>query len=329
MSTTEFDVTGLGNAMVDILAQVDDAFLERHQLIKGSMTLIDRGTADKLDQELSSSLERPGGSVGNTMAGLASLGGRGAYIGKVANDSLGRRFAEDLRKGGTHFATTPLDGQEPTARCVVLVTPDAQRTLNTYLGACTQLSPADVDRNVIENSHVTYLEGYLWDRPNAKEALLSAASLARAAGRRVALSLSDAFCVDRHRREFRELIKNHVDILFANESEILSLHECSDFEDAVRQTRDACPIAALTRSAKGAVLIAGDETVILPAHPVREVVDTTGAGDLYAAGFLHAYAQGKALRECGRWGAVCAAEVISHFGARPEVSLQGWVSEQL
>jgi sugar/nucleoside kinase (ribokinase family) len=329
MGAIQFDVTGIGNAIVDILAEADEAFLERHDLAKGAMKLIDRSTADRLSLELNNALLRSGGSCANTMAGVAALGNKSAYIGKIADDDFGRAFSKDMQQGGIHFRTPPLVGKEPTARCIVLVTSDAQRTLNTYLGACAELTPADVDRNVVANSKVTYLEGYLWDRPHAKEALLYAAGIAHDAGRKIALSLSDAFCVDRHRREFRELIKDHVDILFANETEICSLHQMNDFEAAVRETRGLCEVAALTRSEQGAVLLRGTETHRVAAEPVTRVVDTTGAGDLYAAGFLAALTRERPLAECGRWGALCAAEVIGHFGARPEVPLAGWVSERL
>lgn len=329
MGATQFNVAGIGNAIVDILAETDDTFLERHSLDKGSMKLIDRGTADSLSNELQNAVMRSGGSCANTVAGIAALECKSAYLGKVADDELGRAFSKDMQLGGIHFKTQPLVGKEPTARCIVLVTPDGQRTMNTYLGACAELTPADVDRSVIENSQVTYLEGYLWDRPHAKEALLYAARVAHDAGRRVALSLSDAFCVDRHRREFRELIKDHVDILFANESEICSLHQVSDFEVAVRETRSVCEVAALTRSEHGAVLLRGTETHRVAAEPVKRVVDTTGAGDLYAAGFLAAFTKERPLAECGRWGALCAAEVIGHFGARPEVPLHAWLRERL
>jgi sugar/nucleoside kinase (ribokinase family) len=293
------------------------------------MMLIDRSTSDRLSGGLTSPLLRSGGSCANTIAGVAGLGGKGAYIGKVADDEFGKAFSRDMQQAGIQFKTLPLVGKEPTARCIVLVTPDAQRTMNTYLGACAELTPADVDKSVIANSQVTYLEGYLWDRPHAKEALLYAADLAHNAGRKVALSLSDAFCVERHRREFRELIKDHVDILFANETEICSLHQVSDFEVAVRETRGICEVAALTRSEQGAVLLRGTETHRVAAEPVSRVVDTTGAGDLYAAGFLTAFTRERPLAECGRWGALCAAEVISHFGARPEVPLAGWLSERV
>ncbi len=329
MPNSRFDVTGLGNAIVDVLARTDDTFLERHGLSKGGMALIDQAQADKLYLELQNTVEQSGGSCANSVAGIAALGGSCAYIGKVAKDALGQAFTQDIQQTGAHFESRPLEGGAPTARCIVLVTPDAQRTMNTYLGACTELTPADVDTSVIADSKITYLEGYLWDKPHAKEACLAAMKAARAANREVALSLSDAFCVDRHRQEFNDLIDHHVDIVFANEAEICSLCETNDLSGAAANIRSRCKVAALTRSADGALLISGSEFVEMVAEPVDQVIDTTGAGDLYAAGFLYAYARGKSLAECGRWGALCAAEIISHFGARPEQPLAEFVTARL
>jgi sugar/nucleoside kinase (ribokinase family) len=260
------------------------------------------------------------------MAGLASLGSRGAYIGKVAGDELGRVFGHDIRAVGVDFETPVSSTGTPTARCLILVTPDAQRTMNTFLGACVELGPADIDAGLVEASQVTYLEGYLWDPPAAKEAFLKAAAVAHAAGRKVALSLSDGFCVARHRESFRHLVEHHVDILFANEQEILSLYEASDFDEAARLVNGHCEISALTRSEKGAVLLSGAERVSVPAAAATQVVDTTGAGDLFAAGFLHGLTRGRSLGECGRMGALAAAEVISHFGARPEADLRALIA---
>jgi sugar/nucleoside kinase (ribokinase family) len=325
----QFDVVGIGNAMVDVLAQVRDTVLVEHGLTKGEMRLINAEQAYTLYATLDRPMERSGGSAGNTMAGISSLGARGAYIGKVADDALGRVFAEDLRSVGTHFATAPLQAGPATARCIVLVTPDAHRTMNTYLGACVELNPSDIPLELISGSKITYLEGYLWDPPQAKQALLLAAKTARAAGRKVSLSLSDAFCVGRHRAEFLDLVHNHVDILFANETEILSLYECSNFDEAVRRVQGRCEVAVLTRSERGAVVVSHGESFAVPAETVARVVDTTGAGDLYAAGFLAGYASGRQLGDCARMGAIAAAEVISHFGARPEISLQQRVRERL
>lgn len=331
---TPFDVVGIGNAIVDVLAQTDETFLHTQGLTKGAMTLIDAATADRLYDELNTltnrgCVEKSGGSAGNTMAGLASLGARGAYIGKVANDELGATFTNDLKALGTTFHSAPLVDSAPTARCLVMVTPDAQRTMATFLGACVELGPEDVDAATIGTAAVTYLEGYLWDKPRAKEAFIKAATLAHEAGRKVALSLSDAFCVGRHRAEFQHLVANHVDILFANETEILSLYERETFEQAAQHVRAHCDVAALTRSEKGSVVIAGSQVYEVPAFPVARVVDTTGAGDLYAAGFLFGYTRKLGFTECAKIGALAAAEVISHFGARPEAKLADWVGARM
>jgi sugar/nucleoside kinase (ribokinase family) len=260
------------------------------------------------------------------MAGIASLGGRAAYVGKVARDQLGEVFSHDMRAVGVRFDTAPSDSGVPTARCFVLVTPDAQRTLNTHLGACLELGPSDIDETLIAQSQVVYLEGYLWDPPAAKEAFVKAATLARRAGRKVALSLSDPFCVQRHRRELEQLVDDHVDILFANEHEICALYEAPRLEQAIAAVRGRCELSVLTLSEKGSVVLAGEETFTVPVAHVDKVVDTTGAGDLYAAGFLYGYTRGRGPAECGRLGATCAAEVISHFGARPQVSLADLVA---
>ncbi len=326
---TELDVTGIGNAIVDVLAHADDAFLSNQGLHKGSMTLIDADAAQQLYARMGSGVEVSGGSAANTLAGVASLGGRSAFIGKVAKDQLGEVFTHDIRAAGTRFTTAPLEGGAPTARCLILVTPDAQRTMSTFLGACTELGPEDVDQGLIEASRVTYLEGYLWDRPKAKEAFLVAAKMAHAAGRKVALSLSDAFCVARHRSSFLELIDGHVDILFANETEICALFEVNHFAEAAQLVAGKCEVAALTRSEAGSVVVHGNERVEVPAHPVEKLVDTTGAGDLYAAGFLVGWCRGRPLFESARLGSIAAAEVISHFGARPEVQLSRIVPPEL
>jgi sugar/nucleoside kinase (ribokinase family) len=328
MNDELLDVTGIGNAIVDVLAHVEDDFLAAHGLVKGAMRLIDEAQAHKLYGEMPPGVECSGGSAGNTMAGVASLGAKGAYVGKVAQDQLGDVFAHDMRSGGLHFATAPSGTGTPTARCLVLVTGDAQRTMNTYLGACVELGPDDIDEALIRRSKVTYLEGYLWDPPAAKDAFRKAARIAHEAGRKVSLSLSDAFCVDRHRAEFLELVEHHVDILFANEAEITSLYQV-DFEQAAALVRGKCEIAALTRSEKGALILANGESYTVGAEKVAQVVDTTGAGDLYASGFLTGYTQGRGPAECGRLGAICAAEVISHYGARPEANLAHLVAAAL
>jgi sugar/nucleoside kinase (ribokinase family) len=329
MSDSTYRVTGIGNAIVDVLTQANDEFLKSESLDKGAMTLVSERRALELYEGMKQRVERSGGSVGNTVAGLASLGSRAAYIGKVKNDALGEVFGSDLRKAGVEFRTPPLVDGPSTARCLIFVTPDAQRTMNTYLGACAELYPHDVDAELIRHSQVTYLEGYLFDRPHAKDAFRKAAEIAHSAERKVSLSLSDAFCVDRHRGEFLELVEHHVDVLFANESELLSLYQCDDFDRAVQLVRGHCEVAVLTRSAKGAVVISEHDPVVMPAEPVAKVVDTTGAGDLYAAGFLHGYTKGLDLGLCARYGALAAAEVISHFGARPETPLTEFVHGKL
>lgn len=321
MTSIRYDVTGVGNAIVDVLAYAEESFLEENRLNKGTMTLIDAETADALYRKMGPAVEVSGGSAANTIAGLASFGGKGAFIGKVRDDQLGVIFAHDIRSLRIAFATPPADDGPSTGRCLVLVTPDAQRTLQTYLGAASELGPEDIDEDTIAASEVTYLEGYLWDRPAAKEAFVSAALVAHAAGRRVSLSLSDPFCVDRHRADFLALINEHVDILFANEDEIVSLYRVQSFDAALQRVRDHCQITALTRSEKGSVVACGREVHVLDAEPVAEVVDTTGAGDAYAAGFLYGLTHGFELQRCARIGGIAAAEVISHVGARPEVSL--------
>ncbi|MBI1206631.1 MAG: adenosine kinase [Azospirillum sp.] len=321
MALVRFDVTGIGNAIVDVLSHADDGFLVENDIAKGGMTLIDAARAEALYQRMGPGIEVSGGSAGNTMAGIAALGGRGAYIGKVRNDLLGKVFAHDLRAAGVHFETRPAEEGPPTARCLILVTPDAQRSMNTFLGACVELGPEDIDAELIAASRVTYLEGYLWDPPRAKQAFVKAASLAHEAGREVALSLSDSFCVERHREEFLALVGSHIDILFANEHEVMALYRTADFAEALSAAQAHCKVAVLTRGAKGSVVAAGGVVHELAAEPLARLVDTTGAGDLFAAGFLHGYTQDRPLPACGRIGAIAAAEVISHFGARPEADL--------
>jgi sugar/nucleoside kinase (ribokinase family) len=314
----KFDVTGVGNAIVDVLAQADDALLAKHQLPKGAMNLIDAPTAERLYAVMGAGKEASGGSAANTIAGIAALGGRTAYIGKVAKDQLGDVFTHDLRAVGVAYDTPQLVGGLPTARCLVFVTPDAQRTMQTFLGATSQLGPEDVNMEYIVNSKVLYLEGYLWDQPRAKEAMRNAAIAAKKAGVKVSFTLSDAFCVGRYRAEFLELVDKHVDILFANEHEILSLYEADSFDDALQQVRGHCEIAALTRSEKGSVVVRDDEVHVIDAVPGVKVIDTTGAGDAYAAGFLYAYTRGRDLATCGRLGGAMAAQVISQYGPRAD-----------
>ncbi len=322
MATPSLDVVGIGNAIVDVLAQADDAFIARQGLTKGTMTLIDAARAEALYAEMGAAVEMSGGSAGNTMAGIASLGGGGAYIGRVCDDVLGRVFAHDIRAVGVRYDTPPSKSGAPTGRCLILVTPDAQRTMSTFLGACIELGPEDIAAETIAAAQVTYLEGYLYDPPRAQEAFHKAAQLAHAAQRKVSLSLSDPFCVNRHRQAFRTLIQGHIDILFANEAEICALYETEDFDTAAAAVRGHCEIAALTRSERGSVVVTAAGTQAVPAAPVARVVDTTGAGDLYASGFLWGLTHGRDLATCARLGSLCAAEVIAHFGARPETSLK-------
>ena len=322
----ELDVVGVGNAIVDVLAQASDDFLARSGLTKGSMTLIDEARAQELYESMGPGLEASGGSAANTMAGVACFGGKPAYIGRVCNDQLGEIFSHDMRSSGVNFAVPPVAGGPSTARCLILVTPDAQRTMNTYLGACVNLGPEDIDEALVRRGKVLYLEGYLWDKPNAKEAFVKAARIATAAGRKVALSLSDSFCVTRHRESFRDLVAHHVDVLFANEAEIKALYETESFEEAASHARAQTKLAALTRGALGSVLLTAEERLELPAQPIDKVVDTTGAGDLYAAGVLYGITHGEPLARAGRRGSIAAAEIISHYGARPERDLRELVS---
>lgn len=323
------DVVGLGNAIVDVIAHAEDAFLAAEGMAKGAMTLIEAERAETLYARMGPGVESSGGSAANTMAGIASLGGRAAFIGKVKDDQLGAIFAHDIRAAGVAFRTRPARGGAPTARCLIFVTPDAQRTMNTYLGASVELGPEDVDEALIAAAQVTYLEGYLWDRPRAKDAFRKAARIAHEAGRKVALTLSDPFCVERHRAEFQELVRGPVDILFANEAEIRALWQVRDFDAALSATRGLVQIAALTRSEKGSVVLSNGKTESVPAEPVQRVMDTTGAGDLFAAGFLHGLTQGRPPAEAARIGAIAAAEVIAHVGARPERPLKALVAERL
>jgi len=321
MTETRFDVLCIGNAIVDVLARVEDSFLARHDLTKGMMRLIDEQTADQLYGDMGPAIEISGGSAGNTAAGLASFGGRAAYFGKVKNDQLGDVFTHDLRAQGVTFESMRATAGPATARSFILVTPDGERTMNTFLGACVNLTAADIDPAVVASSQITYMEGYLWDRPEAKEAFQRAAKIAREAGRKTAITLSDSFCVDRHRDSFLELIRNQIDIVFANEAEITSLYQTSDFDSARERARGDCEIAVLTRSERGCVIVTGEWTSTVPAHPVSKVVDATGAGDLFAAGFLYGLTTHRALDHCARLGALAAAEVITHLGARPEMNL--------
>ena len=325
MTNTRVNVLGIGNAIVDVIARQDDEFLDVNGLDKGAMLLIDEAGIADLYSKIGPATEISGGSAANTIAGVTSLGGSARYIGKVADDQMGEVFAHDIRAAGVDFDTPYLSRGPQTARCIVIVTPDGQRTMSTYLGACAMLGPGDVREEEIAAATITYLEGYLWDRPNAKDAFRKAVQLAGKNQRQVALTLSDSFCVDRHRESFLTLIREGIDILFANEAEILSLYETSSLQEAMSAVAADCPLAAITRSEKGSVIVTGDARTDVSAQPVDKVVDTTGAGDLYASGFLFGRAHDKPVAECARLGHVAAAEIISHIGARPQVALQSLV----
>ena len=329
MTDSRYDVLGIGNAIVDVLAHADEQFLKDNGLAKGAMTLIDADAADGLYDAMGSGIECSGGSAANTVAGLASLGGRAAFIGKVRDDQLGAVFRRDIRAVGVDFDSRLAADGVSTARCLIFITPDAQRTMQTFLGACVDLGPDDIDEAVVAAADITYLEGYLWDPPAAKEAFIKASRAAATAGRRVSLSLSDPFCVGRHRDSFVDLVDNHVDILFANEEEIISLYQAQDFDSALQRVRDHCAIAALTRGEKGSVIVAGDEVHVIDAEPIDQLVDTTGAGDAYAAGFLFGLTQGHDLARCAHLGGAAAAKIIGHMGARPDTPLKDLLAAHL
>lgn len=325
MGNAKYGVAAVGNALVDVLSQVSEDFLSNQSatygIEKGTMALIEQSRAVEIYSQMPKGVETSGGSAANTMAGFASFGGKGAFIGKVADDALGKIYAADMHKIGVRYDTQPLILGASTGRCMIMVTPDAQRTMNTFLGASVELSPNDIDRTIISESMVTYLEGYLFDKPLAKQAFATAAEYAHDAGRRVALTLSDPFCVGRHRDDFLALVETHIDILFANEDEIKSLFQKDSFDEAASAISNHVEIAVLTRSEKGAVILSKGKRIEIAAVPVAKVIDTTGAGDQYAAGFLYGFTQGKSLEECGKLGAIAAAEVISHIGPRPAVKL--------
>jgi sugar/nucleoside kinase (ribokinase family) len=321
MGLQTLDVVGIGNAIVDVIAPAEDAFLDEHRMVKGAMTLVDERRAEALYERMAPAIIASGGSAGNTIAGIASLGGKTGYIGKVRDDELGRAFRHDITAVGAVFRTPALTQGPGTAQCLILVTPDGQRTMNTYLGACVSLVPEDIDEELIAAARFTYLEGYLFDEPTAKRAFARAAEFAHAAGRSVALSLSDAFCVRRHRADFLKLVDHHVDVLFANEGEVVTLFEMT-LDDAIAQLQTLTRLATVTRGAAGSLVITKQEIVEIAAEPVSRVVDTTGAGDLYAAGFLFGLSRDASLRQCGRLGSIAAAEIISHYGARPQTPLR-------
>lgn len=318
----------MGNAIVDIIARVDDAFMARHDQVKGAMMLVDAETSARLYDDMPPAMERSGGSAANTATGVASFGGRSAYIGKVFDDQLGHVFQHDIRAAGVGFETSPATAGPPTATSMIFVAPDAQRTMNTYLGACTSISVDDVQEDVVAAAEVLYVEGYLWDTPPMKAAVLKAMDAAIAGGTKVALSLSDSFCVDRFRAEFLDLVKNKVDILFANDAEIMSLFEVAAFDEAVQLLRPHVKLAALTRGAEGSVILTASEEVAVSAMKTK-VEDTTGAGDLYAAGVLYGLTNGHNMEMCAKLGSLAAAEVISHLGARSEVNLGELAAREL
>ena len=331
MTAPSLDIIAIGNAIVDVIAQADEAFIASEGLAKGSMQLLfSPEEAEALYAKMGAGIEASGGSAANTVAGIAALGGKTGFIGQVADDQLGSVFAHDIRALGVHFDTAPRPGQPPTARCLILVTPDAQRTMNTFLGASQFLPATALDLDLIRSAAILYLEGYLWDPEQPRAAMRAAIDAARGAGRKVALTLSDSFCIERHRGDFLALIDDgQLDILFANEAEILSLNETDDFEAAVTATAAKVPLLVVTRSEKGALAVSGGERVQVPAEPIAEVIDTTGAGDLFAAGFLAGQAQGRSLKDSLTMGAIAAAEVISHYGARPEADLKQLVAKRL
>lgn len=324
MTSPHYDIVGIGNAIVDCLAHVDDAFLTRHTMEKGGMQLVEAATIDTLRAELDNARECSGGSVANSMAGLAEMGLNCAYLGRVADDALGVLFTDDMRTSGIAFHNAPARSGKPTASCVVCVTPDGERTMNTFIGACAELARDDIDEAMISNASMIYIEGYLWDAPAAKEAILHAISVAKQHNVRVAFTASDTFCVERHREEFLELITNHIDILFANEDEIKALYGV-DAEQAATTLRDHVDIAAITRSASPAVICQGDTILHVPALPTT-VVDTTGAGDLFAAGFLYGLIKGLSLEAAAQQGHKLASHIVSQLGARSETSLQALVA---
>ena len=328
MTAPRYDVLGIGNAIVDVIARAEDDFLVAQGMHKGTMALIDEARAQTIYAAMGPAVESSGGSAANTIVGVASFGAKAAFVGKVKNDDLGRIFTHDIRAASVAFDTSPASGGPSTARCYIMVTPDGERTMNTDLGAAQDLKPGDIDEAQVANAAVTYLEGYLWDPPKAKEAFIKAAEIAHKAGRRVALTLSDAFCVDRYRGEFLDLIrKGTVDIVFANERELLSLYESADFDSAVKALRAEAKLAVVTRSEKGCVVVSREAVEAVAAEPVKQVADVTGAGDLFAAGFLVGLSRGKDHRTSARLGALAAAEVIQHIGARPAMSLKARAAE--
>ncbi|MGV2106258.1 adenosine kinase [Agrobacterium vitis] len=325
---TQFDVLTIGNAIVDIISRCEDQFLEENGIVKGAMNLIDAERATRLYSLMGPAIEASGGSAGNTAAGIASFGGKAAYFGKVAEDELGEIFAHDIRAQGVHYQTMAKGQHPPTARCMIFVTEDGERSMNTYLGACVEFGPEDVEPEVVKQAKVTYFEGYLWDPPRAKQAIVDCARIAHEHGREMSMTLSDSFCVHRYRAEFLDLMRSGtVDIVFANRQEALALYETEDFDAALDQIAKDCKLAAVTMSEEGAMIIRGSERIHVPATTIAELVDTTGAGDLFASGFLYGYTQGRTLEECGKLGCLAAGLVIQQMGPRPLASLQEAAAE--
>ena len=322
-----FDLTGIGNAIIDVISPCTDQFLIEFEIEKGSMTLIDQNRASALYGAMDQAVTTAGGSAGNTMVGFSSFGGKGNYIGLVAKDDLGDKFSDDASKVGLNFETPRYEGELSTAQSYIFVTIDGQRSMNTYLGACAELSEDHIDEDLIADSAITYMEGYLFDKDPAKAAFRKAAKIARANGRKVSLTLSDSFCVNRHRADFLELIKSDIDILFANEDEIMALYETDNLNAAMEFVRSQCEIIAITRSEKGSVILSGDQTIDIPVCPVDQVIDSTGAGDQYAAGFLYGLTSGADLATCGRYASAAAAEVITHFGPRPKIDYKDFLDK--
>ncbi|MEO0327051.1 MAG: adenosine kinase [Pseudomonadota bacterium] len=323
MTDTQFDVLAIGNAIVDIIARCEGDFLVDNDIVKGAMNLIDMERAEALYAAMGPAIETSGGSAGNTAAGIASLGGSVSYIGKVADDSLGKIFTHDIQAIGAHFETPPLSNDLSTARSMIFVTPDGERSMNTFLGACSKLAPEDISADLVKQSKVTYFEGYLWDPADAKDAIRQAAKIAHDNDRLVSMTLSDAFCVDRYRDEFLELMRSGaVDMVFANEGELKSLYQTSDLNSGLSAIREDCMLSAVTMGEKGSIIVSRERNIEVPAHPIDELVDTTGAGDLYAAGFLYGFTHDRELVDCARLGGLAAAEVIQHIGPRPQVNLK-------
>jgi sugar/nucleoside kinase (ribokinase family) len=327
--THDYDVLAIGNAIVDVISAAEPAFLDAHGIAKGTMRLISAADGEALYAAMGPGREVSGGSAANTVAGMAALGARPAFIGRVAEDQLGQVFRHDIVAAGVHYATPSAASGDPTGRCLILVTPDGERSMNTYLGACQQLSEADIDPDLVAASGILYLEGYLWDPPAPRAAMEKAIALARAKNRRIAFTLSDVFCVDGHRDDFQRLMAGPVDLIFANENEACALYQTKDLTVAMAAMEQHDCISVITRSEKGAVVLAGGERHEVPAAKVSRVVDTTGAGDLFAGGFMAAMVQGRSLPDCARTGCIAAAEIISHYGARPEVDLKALVDAQL